>query len=72
MGIGGLGHLAIKIAKALGAHVTVFTTSPSKVEDAKNLGADDTALSTDKEQMRSLAKDFDVITDISLSVGFDD
>lgn len=63
VGIGGLGHLAIKIAKAMGARVTVFTTSPSKVEDAKNLGADDAALSTDKQQMRSLAKDFDVILD---------
>jgi uncharacterized zinc-type alcohol dehydrogenase-like protein len=63
VGIGGLGHLAIKIAKAMGAYVTVFTTSPSKVEDAKNLGADDAVLSTDKEQMSQAAKDFDVILD---------
>ncbi|QES88415.1 NAD(P)-dependent alcohol dehydrogenase [Rhizosphaericola mali] len=51
LGIGGLGHVAIKIAKAMGAHVTVFTTSASKVEDAKRLGADDAVLSTDAEQM---------------------
>ena len=46
LGIGGLGHLAIKIAKAMGAHVVVFTTSPSKVKDAKRLGADEAVLST--------------------------
>lgn len=51
LGIGGLGHLAIKIAKAMGAEVTVFTTSQSKVEDAKRLGADNAVLSTDAEQM---------------------
>lgn len=38
LGIGGLGHMAIKIARAMGAHVVVFTTSPDKVEDAKNWG----------------------------------
>ena len=63
IGIGGLGHLAIKIAKAMGAHVTVFTTSKSKVEDAKTLGADEAVLSTDKEQMNNLSSDFDVILD---------
>lgn len=63
VGIGGLGHLAIKIAKAMGAHVTVFTTSPFKVEDAVNLGADEAVLSTDKEQMNNQPKDFDVILD---------
>jgi uncharacterized zinc-type alcohol dehydrogenase-like protein len=51
LGIGGLGHLAIKIAKAMGAEVTVFTTSLSKVEDAKRLGADNAVLSTDPTQM---------------------
>lgn len=51
LGIGGLGHVAIKIAKAMGAHVTVFTTSPSKVEDAKRLGADEAVLSSDAEAM---------------------
>lgn len=51
LGIGGLGHLAIKIAKAMGAEVTVFTTSPDKVEDAKRLGAHNAVLSTDPTQM---------------------
>lgn len=51
VGLGGLGHMAVKIAKAMGAEVIVFTTSPSKVEDAKRLGADEVVLSTDAEQM---------------------
>lgn len=51
LGIGGLGHVAIKIAKAMGAEVVVFTTSPSKVEDAKRLGADDAVLSSDAAAM---------------------
>lgn len=52
IGVGGLGHMAIKIAKAMGATVTVFTTSTSKAEDAKRLGADNIVLSTDSEQMK--------------------
>ncbi|WP_321437769.1 NAD(P)-dependent alcohol dehydrogenase [uncultured Bacteroides sp.] len=63
LGIGGLGHLAIKIAKAMGAHVVVFTTSPSKVEDAKRLGADEAVLSTDAEQMSKYAKSLHFILD---------
>lgn len=55
VGIGGLGHMGVKIAKAMGAHVVVITTSPSKVEDAKRLGADEVILSTDEEQMKSKA-----------------
>ncbi|TLV02897.1 NAD(P)-dependent alcohol dehydrogenase [Dyadobacter luticola] len=51
VGIGGLGHMAIKIAKAMGAHVVAFTTSESKFEEAKRLGADEVVLSKDKEQM---------------------
>jgi uncharacterized zinc-type alcohol dehydrogenase-like protein len=51
VGIGGLGHMGIKIAKAMGAHVIVFTTSLSKTEDAKRLGADEVVLSTDRQQM---------------------
>lgn len=62
IGIGGLGHMAIKIAKAMGAQVTVFTTSPDKMEDAKRLGADDAVLSKDKEQMKA-QKGFDMILD---------
>lgn len=51
VGIGGLGHMAVKLAKAMGAEVIVFTTSPSKVDDAKRLGADDVVLSRDDDQM---------------------
>jgi uncharacterized zinc-type alcohol dehydrogenase-like protein len=51
VGIGGLGHMAVKLAKAMGAEVIVFTTSAGKVEDAKRLGADDVVLSKDEEQM---------------------
>ena len=63
LGIGGLGHLAIKIAKAMGAEVTVFTTSPSKVEDAKRLGADKAVLSSDPEQMKAAMGSQDIIID---------
>ncbi len=51
VGIGGLGHMAVKIAKAMGAEVIVFTTSASKVKDAKRLGADDVVLSKENDQM---------------------
>ena len=44
-GIGGLGHVAIKIAHAMGAHVVLFTTSPGKAEDARRLGADEVVIS---------------------------
>lgn len=63
LGIGGLGHLAIKIAKAMGAHVVVFTTSPSKVEDAKRLGADEAVLSSDVEQMNKYLRKLHFIID---------
>jgi len=63
LGIGGLGHLAIKMAKAMGAEVIVFTTSPSKVEDAKRLGADGAVLSKDAEQMKSYFRKMDIIID---------
>jgi alcohol dehydrogenase (NADP+) len=63
VGIGGLGHIGIKLAKAMGAHVVVFTTSPSKVEDAKNLGADEAVLSTDPTQMSKYAKSLHFILD---------
>ncbi len=52
VGLGGLGHMGVKLAKAMGAEVIVFTTSPSKVEDAKRLGADQVVLSTDADQMQ--------------------
>ena len=63
VGIGGLGHMGIKIAKAMGAHVVVFTTSLSKTEDAKRLGADEVVLSTDAEQMAAHAKSLHFILD---------
>jgi alcohol dehydrogenase (NADP+) len=63
LGIGGLGHLAIKIAKAMGAQVVVFTTSASKVEDAKRLGADEAVLSTDAGQMAKYSRKLHFIID---------
>jgi len=63
LGLGGLGHMGIKIAKAMGAEVAVFTTSPSKMEDAKRLGADVVILSTDKAQMKEHAGTFHFILD---------
>ncbi|MGN6342832.1 MAG: NAD(P)-dependent alcohol dehydrogenase [Ginsengibacter sp.] len=55
VGIGGLGHMGVKLAKAMGAEVIVYTTSPSKVEDAKRLGADEIVLSKDAGQMERYA-----------------
>jgi uncharacterized zinc-type alcohol dehydrogenase-like protein len=63
VGIGGLGHMGVKIAKAMGAHVVVITTSASKTEDAKRLGADEIILSTDTEQMKNNAGTLHFILD---------
>lgn len=63
VGLGGLGHMAIKLAKGLGAEVTLFSRSPNKTEDAKNLGADHVIISTDEAQMKSVAGKFDLIID---------
>ncbi|MBD0288056.1 MAG: NAD(P)-dependent alcohol dehydrogenase [Flavisolibacter sp.] len=63
VGLGGLGHMGVKLAKAMGAEVIVFTTSPSKVEDAKRLGADDVVLSKDAEQMDRYAGKLHFILD---------
>ncbi|WGE41822.1 NAD(P)-dependent alcohol dehydrogenase [Actinobacillus equuli] len=63
VGLGGLGHMAIKLAHALGAEVTLFTRSPGKEEDAHRLGASRVVISTDEEQMKSVANTFDVIID---------
>ncbi|MGV0996705.1 NAD(P)-dependent alcohol dehydrogenase [Empedobacter falsenii] len=63
VGIGGLGHMGVKLAKAMGAHVVVITTSPSKVEDAMRLGADEVVLSTDEEQMKANANTLHFILD---------
>jgi uncharacterized zinc-type alcohol dehydrogenase-like protein len=61
VGIGGLGHMGIKLAKALGAHVVAFTTSQSKVADAKALGADEVVVSRDAGQMAAQANRLDFI-----------
>jgi uncharacterized zinc-type alcohol dehydrogenase-like protein len=63
VGLGGLGHMALKFAHAMGAHVVAFTTSPAKVEDAQRLGADEVVLSTDSAQMQRHNASFDLILD---------
>lgn len=63
VGLGGLGHMAIKLAKGLGAEVTLFSRSTDKIEDAKNLGTDNVVISTDEKQMASVNGTFDVIID---------
>ncbi|MEY4616697.1 MAG: hypothetical protein RJB66_1657 [Pseudomonadota bacterium] len=63
VGLGGLGHMAVKLAKAMGAHVTVFTTSPNKIEDAKRLGADTVVVSGDGEAMTSQRGTLEFILD---------
>ena len=63
VGLGGLGHMGVKFAHALGAHTVVFTTSPSKKEDALRLGADEVVLSKDANQMAKHAGSFDFILD---------
>ncbi|MDR6671624.1 putative zinc-type alcohol dehydrogenase-like protein [Xanthomonas translucens] len=63
VGIGGLGHLAVKFARALGAHVVAFTTSPKKAAEAQRLGAHEVVLSTDPAQMQAQAYRFDFILD---------
>ncbi len=63
VGLGGLGHMAVKLANALGANVVVFTTSVSKVEDAKRLGAHEVVISKDMDQMKAHSNSFDFIID---------
>jgi uncharacterized zinc-type alcohol dehydrogenase-like protein len=63
VGLGGLGHMALKIAHAMGAKVTLFTTSPGKVEDAKRLGADRVVISKDADAMAAECNSFDFIID---------
>ncbi|HWU76786.1 MAG TPA: NAD(P)-dependent alcohol dehydrogenase [Rhodanobacter sp.] len=63
VGLGGLGHMGLKFAKALGAEVTLFTRSPSKEDEARRLGADHVVLSTDPAQMKAVAGRFDFILD---------
>jgi uncharacterized zinc-type alcohol dehydrogenase-like protein len=63
VGLGGLGHLAVKFAVALGARVTVFTTSAAKAADARALGATDVVVSTDPEAMAACVGLLDVVVD---------
>lgn len=60
-GIGGLGHMAVKIAKAMGARVVAFTSSPDKVETCTALGADEVLITSEKDAMRAAREKFDLI-----------
>ncbi|MEQ1559936.1 MAG: NAD(P)-dependent alcohol dehydrogenase [Methyloglobulus sp.] len=61
VGLGGLGHMGVKLAHAMGAHVVLFTTSTSKIDDAKRLGADEVVISKDAEAMQQHRLSFDFI-----------
>jgi alcohol dehydrogenase (NADP+) len=63
VGIGGLGHMAVKLAHALGAHVVAFTTSPEKKDDALRLGADEIVVSRNADEMQKHTGSFDFILD---------
>jgi uncharacterized zinc-type alcohol dehydrogenase-like protein len=63
VGLGGLGHMALKFAHAMGAHVVQFTTSPKKKDDAIRLGADEVVMSNDPNAMQAHAGTFDIILD---------
>jgi uncharacterized zinc-type alcohol dehydrogenase-like protein len=63
IGMGGLGHMGVKFARALGAEVTIFTRSESKVAEAKKQGADHVVISTDEDQMAAAAETFDFMLD---------
>jgi uncharacterized zinc-type alcohol dehydrogenase-like protein len=73
VGLGGLGHMALKFAHSFGAHVVQFTTNLRKKEDAIKLGADEVVLSSDPEAMKAHANSFDFILDtVSAKHPFDD
>jgi len=61
IGLGGLGHMGVKFAAALGAHTTVFSHSPNKESDARAMGADDFIVTKDVKELAKLPKDFDLI-----------
>lgn len=63
VGLGGLGHMGVKLAHAMGAHVVLFTTSTGKTEDARRLGADEVVISKEAEAMAAHANSFDFILD---------
>jgi len=70
VGLGGLGHMGVKLANAMGAKVTMITTSPGKAEDAKALGATDVLISKDEDAMKKAAESFDFILN-TIPVGHD-
>ncbi|QHJ11042.1 NADP-dependent alcohol dehydrogenase C [Paraglaciecola mesophila] len=70
IGLGGLGHMGIKFASAMGAHVVMITTSEEKAEDAKRLGADDVLVTKDKDQMKKWRGKFDFLLN-TIPVGHD-
>jgi uncharacterized zinc-type alcohol dehydrogenase-like protein len=70
IGLGGLGHMGVKFAKALGAHVVMITTSPEKGKDAKRLGADEVLVSRDVAAMAAHALSFDLLLN-TIPVGHD-
>ncbi|PKD20198.1 hydroxyacid dehydrogenase [Salegentibacter salinarum] len=70
IGLGGLGHMGVKFAAALGAHVVMITTSPSKSEDAKKLGADEVLVSKNEDDMKKQAGSFDFLLN-TVPVGHD-
>jgi uncharacterized zinc-type alcohol dehydrogenase-like protein len=63
VGLGGLGHMGLKFARAFGAHVVLFTTSPGKAADAQRLGAHEVVVSKNEDEMRKQARSFDFILD---------
>jgi uncharacterized zinc-type alcohol dehydrogenase-like protein len=63
VGLGGLGHMGVKLANAMGAHVVLFTTSPNKKEDAQRLGAHEVVVSKNQKEMDRHANSFDFILD---------
>lgn len=73
VGLGGLGHMAVKFAHAMGAHTVLFTRSEDKIEDAKRLGADEVVISKDPDAMAAQAGKFDLIIDtVSAQHNLDD
>ncbi len=70
IGLGGLGHMGVKFAHALGAHVVMITTSPDKAQDAQALGADEVLISTDQAAMQNAAGRFDFLLN-TIPVGHD-
>lgn len=73
VGIGGLGHMGIKLAHAMGAHTVAFTSTPAKRQDALDLGADEAVVSRNPDEMAAHASSFDLILDtVAASHNLDD